>query len=193
MGCDKVIGRRRAEGVIDVRKMVAVELIEIAVVGGVMFRAVPPVPVAAFGDQDFVKGQLALRLGGAGRILGIKVASMMQVVPGAIVFGSADPDVEVSIDPRARNQRRQARNCAGGRWPRKWSRPPGRSRVANRRRSAAEIRVRTWIIFPGIFAIENHRNHGVAALRQHRLGCFFMLRASVGRHRLDPCRSRQSR
>src|SRR5215469_18374552 len=43
----QVIWRRRSQSLVDVREMLAVELVEIAVVGGMMFGTVPPVPVAA--------------------------------------------------------------------------------------------------------------------------------------------------
>src|SRR5580658_1632701 len=87
----KIIGRRGSQGLIDIRKMFAVKLVEIAVVGGVVLRSVPPVPIAALGDQDFFKGQLPLRFGGASRVLRIKFAGVVEVVPGTVVLGSADP------------------------------------------------------------------------------------------------------
>ncbi len=79
--------------------MLAIKFVEIAVVGRVMLGTIPPVPVAAFGDQNFVEGQFALSLGGAGSILRVELAGLVQVVPGTIIFGCADPDVEVRIDP----------------------------------------------------------------------------------------------
>ena len=63
----QIVGRACTQRLIDVRKMLAVELVEFAVVGRMVLRAVPPVPVAAFGDQDFFKGQFALLLGGSRR------------------------------------------------------------------------------------------------------------------------------
>ena len=54
------IGRRGAQGLIDIGKMLAIQLIEFPVVGGVMFGAIPPVPVTTFGDQEFFIGQIPL-------------------------------------------------------------------------------------------------------------------------------------
>src|SRR5579862_2324859 len=102
--------------------MLAVEFVEIAIVGRVMLRSVPPVPIAAFGDQKFFVRQLALRFAGLPHVLGIKLAGMVKVVPGAIVLGSADPDVEIGINPRSRYEGwqrggiRMARNRFGNRY-----------------------------------------------------------------------------
>src|SRR6266851_4281025 len=68
---------------------------------------VPPVPVAAFGDKDFFKRQPALRLAGRRRCLSVKVAGVVKIVPGTIVFRRADPHVEIGVNPGAGNQRRE--------------------------------------------------------------------------------------
>src|SRR4029077_13212073 len=81
------------------------ELVKFLVVSRVVLRSVPPVPVATFRDQNFFKGQLALSFGRATLRLGIKISSMIQIVPRAVVFGSTDPHVEVSVNPRAWYQR----------------------------------------------------------------------------------------
>src|ERR1700756_1805854 len=83
--------------------MLAIQLVEFAIVGGVVFRAVPPVPVTALGDENFFPSQLLLLRGTAGRIFGVEVAGMVEVVPGTVVLGGSDPDVVVSVDPRAGN------------------------------------------------------------------------------------------
>ena len=85
--------------------MFAVEFIEVAIVGGVMLWSVPPIPIAAFGNQNLFKGQFALRLGRAGGRLVIKVAGMVEVIPGAVVLGSADPNVEIGMNSGAGNER----------------------------------------------------------------------------------------
>jgi hypothetical protein len=41
--------------------MLAIKFVEVAIVGRVVLRPVPPVPIAALGNQNFVKCQLALR------------------------------------------------------------------------------------------------------------------------------------
>src|SRR2546427_11193739 len=66
-----------------------------------VLRPVPPVPITAFGNKNFFESEFALGLAGARGTLRIELARMMEVVPGAIVFGSTDPDIEVSVDPRA--------------------------------------------------------------------------------------------
>src|SRR2546422_11251655 len=100
-GLCEVIGRTRAQRLIDVGEVFAVKLVEFAIIGGVVFRAVPPVPVATFGNKNFFESEFALGLAGARGTLRIELARMMEVVPGAIVFGSTDPDIEVGVDPRA--------------------------------------------------------------------------------------------
>ncbi len=57
----QIIGRCATQRLICIRKMLAVELVEIAVVGRMMLGAVPPIPVAALRDQNFLPRQLALR------------------------------------------------------------------------------------------------------------------------------------
>ncbi len=88
--------------------MLAVELIEIAIVGRVMFRPVPPVPIAALGNQDLLKRQLALLLARTRCILLVKLARVVQVIPGAVVLRRTNPYIEVGVDPRSRHQRRQS-------------------------------------------------------------------------------------
>lgn len=88
---------------VNVRQVLAVKLIKIAVVRRMMLRPVPPVPIAAFRNEDLVKGELPLLFGGPGSSARIKIAGMMQVVPGAVVLGSANPHVEVRIDPGPRH------------------------------------------------------------------------------------------
>src|SRR5580692_1104424 len=77
-----------------------------------VLRSIPPVPVAALCNQDFLESQLSLSFARLRRMDGIKFARMMEVIPGAVVLGSANPDIEVRVDPRARNQRGQRRDIA---------------------------------------------------------------------------------
>src|ERR1700738_1265887 len=88
--------------------MLAVKLVEVAVVRRMVLWAVPPVPVAALCNQDFLKPQLTLRFARARRILAVELAGMMKVIPGTVVLRSADPHVEVGINPRSRNKRWKA-------------------------------------------------------------------------------------
>ena len=150
--------------------MLAVEFVEFAVVGGMVLRAIPPVPVTAFGDQDFFEGQLPLRLAGRGSSLGIEIAGVVEIVPGAIVFRSADPDVEVGVNPGARNQRLS--------WRKFWCRCNGfgdrdglDSGLALQRiiEAAQKFPAGLRIVFPRIFAIENDGNDRIMSRIQNRL------------------------
>ena len=95
----EIVRRRCSQRLINVGQMLSIELVKIAIVGRVVFGAIPPVPVAALGDQNLVKSQLALCFGGTRGVLRVELTSMMQVVPGAIVFRRPYPDVEVGVDP----------------------------------------------------------------------------------------------
>src|SRR5260370_1606622 len=85
--------------------MSAVELVEVAVVRRMVLWTVPPVPVAALCNQDFLKRQLTLRFARTGRILVVELAGMMKVIPGTVVLRSTDPHVEVGVNPRSRHNR----------------------------------------------------------------------------------------
>ena len=77
-----------------------------------VFGPVPPVPVAALRDQYFFESQLALNPRSPRRILCVEVSRLVQVVPSTIVFGRADPDVEIGVDPGAGCERRyRTRSC----------------------------------------------------------------------------------
>ena len=128
--------------------------------------AVPPVPVAALCNQDFLKRQLTLRFARAGRILVVELAGMMKVIPGTVVLRSADPHVEVGINPRSRNKRWKA---------------PEIPMACDRFRDAdglnalivlqsiveatQKLASRLWVILPSILAVENHRDHSITSLR----------------------------
>src|SRR3954469_15073871 len=73
-GLRQILGWREAERLIDVGEMLAIQLVEVSVVGGGMFRPIPPVPVAAFGDEQFLERQLALLLAEAGLMFGVGFA-----------------------------------------------------------------------------------------------------------------------
>ena len=106
-GPGKMIGRHAAERGVDVGKMLAVKLVEVAVVGRVMLGTVPPVPVATLGDEQLLPGEGALLGGGLGGVFVVKVAGLAEVIPTAIVLRRADPDVEVGVDPRSRDESAQ--------------------------------------------------------------------------------------
>src|SRR2546427_6687267 len=82
-----------------------------------VLRPVPPVPITAFGNKNFFESQFALGFAGACGTLRIELARMIEVVPGAIVFGSTDPDIEVSVDPRAGEKGCETRKIlVAGKW-----------------------------------------------------------------------------
>src|SRR5512142_460435 len=82
----QIIGRFGPERVVNVREVRAVERVEVPIAGGVVLGTVPPVPVAALGDEQFFIRQLALRFGDLGRVLFVKVTGFGEIVPGAIIF-----------------------------------------------------------------------------------------------------------
>src|SRR5581483_9908298 len=69
-----------------------------------MFGAVPPVPIAAFGDQQLFVCQLLLFRSRRRRTMRIEISRFGEVVPREIVLRRSDPDIEVGIDPRAWDQ-----------------------------------------------------------------------------------------
>src|SRR5262249_29935386 len=94
----KIVGRNGPQCLINVGQMLAVKLVEVAIVGRMMLGTIPPVPITAFPNQKLFECKLALFLRGLGRMLAVKVARVVEVIPGAIVFRRANPDIEVGID-----------------------------------------------------------------------------------------------
>src|SRR5438309_11526222 len=70
-----------------------------------VLRSVPPVPVTAFRDQQFLISQGSLLGGRLARICCEEVACCRELVPCHVVFRRADPYIEIRIDPRAWNNR----------------------------------------------------------------------------------------
>ncbi len=60
-GLREIVRRSRAQRLIDVGEMLAIQLVELAVVSGMMLGPIPPIPVAALGDEKLFIGQGALR------------------------------------------------------------------------------------------------------------------------------------
>ena len=179
----QVIRRNAPQCLVNIGEMLAVKFVKVAIIRRMMFRPVPPVPVAALGNQDFFKRQCALFFGRAGRGLRAKISRVMQVVPRTIIFRRSNPDVEVRVDPRPRHQRLQ----------RSWGLV-----ALNRLRhghgfnswvflqsiieSPQELPSRLRIVFPGILAIQNNGHDGIYAIRQHRLRRIFnFLDETIGR------------
>ncbi len=94
------------------RQMFAEEFVELGAVLGVVLRAIPPVPVAAFRNHQLLEGKLALVGGEPAAFPGsddaiIRFTRLQQQVPSLIVFFRADPDIEVGVNPGARMDARE--------------------------------------------------------------------------------------
>src|SRR5580658_10792482 len=82
----QIIRRRPAQRLVNIRQVFAVEFVKITVVRRVVFRAIPPVPIAPLGDQYLFKRQLALFLGYVRSGLSIEISRLIQVVPRLVVL-----------------------------------------------------------------------------------------------------------
>src|SRR5437660_12571973 len=103
-GLSEIVRWSSSECLVNIGEMLAIEFVEIPVVSRMVFGAVPPIPIATLRNQDFLKRQFPLLLTSAGRILLVEIAGMEKVVPGAVILGSADPYIEVRVDPRTGNK-----------------------------------------------------------------------------------------
>src|SRR5664280_2182247 len=99
------------------------------------------------------------------------VAGFRQQVPGPVIFGSANPDVEVGIDPRTGNQPLQL--------PEAVRLVPGDGLVdrdglyfwiglQSRVEAAQKFPARFWVVLPSVFSVEDDRNHGVFSPLEYR-------------------------
>ena len=99
--------RGRVDGPVDVPEVPAEQLVEGCVVTGRVIVPVPPVPVGSFRDEEFLVRRVVLR-GREPRRGGVEGPSgIAELAPGTAVVVVAYPDVEVAIDPRAREDRGQ--------------------------------------------------------------------------------------
>src|SRR6185369_6325769 len=130
-----------------------------------MLGTVPPVPVAALGDQQLLVSQFSSLLRSLWRrIIGLSRAQ--QILPGFVVLLSADPDIEISADPgggkdvidrlghaavKSFGDRKGLHVCLVLNPPVQFTKegPP--------------VPV---VVFPGILSIEDDRDQRVAAARQ---------------------------
>src|SRR5580692_1280613 len=169
-GLGEIIGRYRAQGLIHDGEMLTIKLAEFAVIRPMMFRAIPPIPIAAFRDEQFFEGQFALRLARPRCVSSIEVAGVVEIIPRAVVLGSADPHVEVGIDPGAGKQRGELAEVTmtGNRLGYRDRFDP-RFALQSVIEAAKEFAARSRVIFPGIFAIQNDRYNGVSSLTDNRL------------------------
>src|SRR5579863_2895922 len=91
-------GRSEPKEVVDVREMIAIKLIEFGPVVRAVLGAVPPVPIAALGDQQFVVGEAPRGLRNVLRPV-ISPPRGEQKLPRQVVFLGSDPYIEIRVDP----------------------------------------------------------------------------------------------
>src|SRR5258708_34179219 len=78
--------------------MIPIQGVELGTVGGIVLGTVPPVPVAALGDEQFFVSQAPLLLGDT-RGLVVRLARAQQILPSLVVLFGADPDIEIGAYP----------------------------------------------------------------------------------------------
>jgi hypothetical protein len=170
-GILEIIGRFSSQQPIDIRKMAAIELVKIAVVRRTVFRAVPPVPIAAFGDkQFFIRKSPRLDISRFG-VSRVKIAGFGEIVPREVVLGCADPYIKVRVDPGSGHEGVELSDV-----PRAGNGFGNRDRLDLRIglnsviETAQELSSRVGKVFPGILAVENHRDGRVVPGFQQRRG-----------------------
>src|SRR5437588_8346084 len=95
----QILWRRTSQSQVNIGKVLAIKRIEFWIVIRVMLRPVPPVPVAAFRDQQLFKGKLLLLRRGPLSVFGEEIPRCGKPVPRCIIFRRADPDIEIGVDP----------------------------------------------------------------------------------------------
>src|SRR6266852_4672221 len=152
-----------AESEVHAGKVLAIQRVELSVVGGTVFRAKPPAPVAAFrSEQRFISLlQAGFRWGVAAPLRvcfggsPISLARVPEQFPCGNIFGVTDPNIEIGVDPRSGEDSGGRGKFVGG----------GDS-FAGRQRAeilsilnafvkiAQEVAAAAGVILPGIFAVE---------------------------------------
>jgi len=166
-----------AEGVIDVGEVGAEEFVEFGAVFGVVFGAIPPVPVGAFGDEKFLVGELAHFPGeafafGCVEELLVGLAGVEEEIPGAVVLFGADPDIEVGVDP---GTGMDAGEFGGGEAVEGFGNGDGGEggilgdALVEVAEEGASVAIE---VFPGVFAVEDDGDEGVLALVVEVAGVF---------------------
>ena len=159
-------GARRveAEQGVDVPQVFAKEMVEEAVEAAGMVVAIPPEPVGALGDIDFVPGSLEGGCVVAERsFFGCEEGPCgVQRVPGLIVFGVADPDGEVVADPASGEEAWECVVRAGvlqGSEPtftgRMWA-ASGDAMVEGAEKRDAAV----GVVLPAVFAVQDDGDEG---------------------------------
>ncbi len=141
-----------------------------------MVVAIPPEPVAAFGDQKIFAGL------GCGR--GVHVLRFVRSVerrpcggpltPRRLIVSVPDPDVEVRVDPRAGEDAGQLRTAGAGSLGHGHGPQLGVVGQAAVQR-AQERPAASGEVFPGVLAVQNDRDHGLSPA-----GAIAIPRAGIG-------------
>src|SRR5713101_4495520 len=150
-----------AQSEVHAGEVLAIQRVELSVVGGTVFGAEPPAPVAAFrGEQRFISlFQAGFRWAIAALLLAclggsrVGLARVPEQFPCGNIFGVTNPDVEIGVDPRG------GEDSASGRYF-----LVGRDGFAGGQRSkiliglnsfvefAQELAAVAGVVLPGIFA-----------------------------------------
>src|SRR5687767_6365962 len=121
-----------------------------------MVVAIPPEPVAAFRNEHLLAGAGQRRISKTSSRIRQCTPRLDELTPGTVVVRMTDPDIEVPVDPGAREDRRE-----------RLGRP--RARLAHRDRlhfgmrrepsveSAQKRPSLVFVVLPGILAVENHK------------------------------------
>ena len=161
-------GRRQTQREINVCKVIAEQLVELRTIGRIVFRAIPPAPIAAFGNQQLFVGKKFTFLGNRCRLRRIHefvvgLPRAQQIFPCSVIFLRADPDVEVRVDPGTGEdvidlvrlhfrERFRHGQCAY----------PGI--VGNAAIELAQKRAAIFfVVFPGVFAIQDDGHQRIPA------------------------------
>ena len=153
---EELVGHGLEQQAVDIAQVAPEQVVELEIVLGGMVVAVPPEPVAPFRDEHFLAGACdGAGIGGPGRLE--RLARIGQLAPGALIVAMADPDVEVRVDPRTREDAGQVGFRAPARLAhrdgpklRMGGEPPVQGA---QKRSSAPLEM-----LPGIFAVEDDEN-----------------------------------
>src|SRR5258706_9232125 len=56
-GLREMLGRRHADQLVHIGEMLTIKLVKFWIIHGMMFRAVPPVPITTLGNHQFLEGE----------------------------------------------------------------------------------------------------------------------------------------
>ena len=177
--------RRQAERAVGAGEVRAEERVEERVLHGVERLAEPPEPVAALGGEEMLEAPRSRCSGVApsATARSKRRARAAEQLPGAVLDGIADPDVEGRVDPRARVQLRQARAAPA---PRRGGRRSTRCASSGSDDSAGEQRAQERLAearvrLPRVLAVEEDgHQRRLARRRRRRRGRVARARQQIG-------------